>query len=69
MVAVGEVVGVIVAVPGGDEIRIHVPLPVPAMVTDPPGSDTQLAVWSGPALAVVVMITFTVSLQLPAPHV
>jgi hypothetical protein len=59
---------VMVAVPGFPACAVHVPIPVAAMVADPPGSIAQLTVWSGPAFAFEVTITAAVSVQ-PLPFV
>ena len=56
---------VIVDVPGLDAKAVHVPVPVAAIVDDPPGKITQLTVWSGPAFGLAVTVTDAVSLQPP----
>jgi hypothetical protein len=68
MVVVGEAGLVIIAVPGLPGDADHVPAPVAAIVTEPPGSATQLTDWSGPALGPLVIVTVAVSVQLPLVH-
>ena len=56
---------VIIAVPGLVGSGVHVPDPVAVIVTDPPGSWTQLAVCIVPALGLLVTTTVAVSEQVP----
>lgn len=67
--AVGEVAGEIVAVPGAGVIRLQMPVPVAAIVVLPPGSTTQETVWSAPALALPDTTTSAVSTHTPLPQV
>ena len=61
IVVVGLAGVVIVAVPGLPVCAVHVPVPVPAIVAEPPGSVAQLTVLSGPALGLAVTTTAAVS--------
>ena len=67
-VVVGEVVLVMVAVPDADDSSVHVPVPVPDRVVEPPGSVAQDTVLSAPALTPAVTTTRAVSRQAPLPH-
>jgi hypothetical protein len=65
MVVVGEVVDVIVEVPGLFDQAVQVPAPVAAIVAVPDGNVTrQLTFWSGPASGLAVTVTAAVSEQL-----
>jgi hypothetical protein len=72
MVVVGLVGEVMVAVPGlpedaGDHLT---PVPVPAIVAEPPGSRTQFTVWSGPAFGLVtVTVSVAEAAQVPSVYV
>jgi hypothetical protein len=63
IVVVGDIEEVIVDVPGFVARAVHVPVPVAAIVADPPGRIIQLTVWSGPALGLAVTVTAAVSLH------
>ncbi len=63
MVVVALPGAVMVAVPGLVTEAAHVPVPVAAIVADPPGSGTQLTVWAGPASGMAVTVTRAVSVQ------
>ena len=65
MDVVGLVVFVIMAVPGLPVCAVHVPVPVAAIVAEPPGRTIQLTVWSVPAFGLGVTTIFAVSEQVP----
>ena len=65
MVVVGLVGVVMVAVPGLPACAVHVPVPVAAIVAEPPGTVIQLTVLSGPALGRVDIVTRAVSVHEP----
>ena len=69
MVVVGLAGLVMVDVPGLLNNAVHVPVPVAAIVAEPPGRMIQLTVWSGPAFGFAVTVIFTVSVQLPFVHI
>jgi hypothetical protein len=63
IVVVGLVAVVMVAVPGLPVCALHVPVPTPDIVTDPPGSTTQDNELSAPALGFAVTTTAAVSVH------
>ena len=63
MVVVAKVGVVIDAVPGFPACADQVPLPVAAIVADPPGSIAHTTVLSNPALGFAVTVTLVVSVQ------
>ena len=63
IVVVGLAGLVMLAVPGLPVCAVHVPVPVAAMVADPPGSIAQFTVWSAPALGLAVTVILAVSVQ------
>ena len=66
MVVVGLLGVVMVAVPGlPAAMGVQIPVPVAAIVADPPGSKAHVTVWSGPALD---LFTVTISVA-DAEHV
>ncbi len=64
IVVVGLLGVVMTAVPGFPVgAGVHVPVPVPAIVAEPPGSMAQFTVWSGPAFGLAVTVMSAVSVQ------
>jgi hypothetical protein len=67
IVVVGEVVVVMVAVPGFPVCAVHVPVPVPAIVVELLRGK-HVMVSSGPAFGLAVTITAAVSVHPPLVH-